>query len=156
MSRTGPVHLDGWTRVRKRRGSEHPDRFPPASQIQMNRDALGSHRFSLTFVMRLFLYSPHCLMRQWIHVLRQSMELFAELYAFLHEGGPQISVRGSHLEPGQSILRCLSCVKSASKWIFLEMIVESSFRIQPLAWFRSRYRVHASAHRAPRQRLPHC
>ena len=39
-------------------------------------------------------------MRQWIHVLRQFMELFAELYAFLHEGGPQISVRGSHLEPG--------------------------------------------------------
>ena len=31
------------------------------------------------------------------HVLRQFTKLYAELQAFLHEGGPQISVRSSHL-----------------------------------------------------------
>ena len=41
-------------------------------------------------------YSPHCLPRQWIHVLPRFAELYAELHAFLHVGGPQISVRSSH------------------------------------------------------------
>ena len=30
-----PLHPDGWTRMRKRRGSEHPDRFPPAQQVRV-------------------------------------------------------------------------------------------------------------------------
>ena len=93
MSRTGPVHLDGWTRVRKRRGSEHPDRFPPAQEVRViSTDELRCSWFAqfLADFRHAVIsgYSPLCLMRQWIHVLRQFLELFAELYAFLHEGGP--------------------------------------------------------------------
>ena len=40
------------------------------------------NKFLVTFVMRLFLlllpYSPHCLLRQWIHVLRPFTEVYAQ------------------------------------------------------------------------------
>ena len=81
------------------------------------------------------------------HVLRQFTELYAKLHAFPREGGPQISVRCSHLGSGhyfkQLYLTVDFLVLLFREECKQEDILGDGFRIffliQLLAWFNYRY-----------------
>ena len=80
------------------------------------------------------------LARQWRHVLRQFTELYTPLHAFIHGGGPQISVRSSHLGSSHHFYDNSSVLVLREEFKQVVVTSASVFRVEPsLQFMRQRY-----------------